>query len=83
MTSNHFFIDNDGFPTWTGSYWRIKLDGVRVVAEDLRDDNPVPADVAAETMRSIVTEILAGTDQYDHELTELVLAAEQYRKDHR
>lgn len=82
MTSNQFLIDNDGLPTWTGSYWRITLDGDRVVAEDLRDDNPIPADVVAETLRSIVAEILAGTDQYDAELTALVLAAEQYRKEH-
>ncbi|KMV15946.1 hypothetical protein ACT17_22905 [Mycolicibacterium conceptionense] len=81
MTSNHFFVDTDGFPSWTGSYWRIKLDGDQVVAKEIAGDNPVPADVAAETMRSIVTEILAGTDQYDVELTTLVLAAEQYRKD--
>lgn len=82
MTSNHFFIDTDGFPTWTGSYWRIKRIHDQVLAEEIADDNPIPADVAAETMNSIVDEILAGSQQYDHELTSLVLAAGQYRKDH-
>ncbi|MFA5709918.1 hypothetical protein [Mycolicibacterium sp.] len=81
MASNHAFSESDGLPTWTGTYWRITLQSGQVIAEEIADDNPIEAGVAAETMRSIVADILSGSKQYAHELTTLVLAAELYRKD--
>lgn len=77
--ANRFRID-DCVPTWESRYWRVSLRGGVVVAEDRRGYGRVPLDIAAETMRSIVAEIVSGPTSYDAGLIDLVLAAEQYRK---
>lgn len=80
MTSNHFYIDTDGLPTWRSSCWQVMLDGEEVRVLELEVDNPIEPPVVRETVRSIVADIIAGSQQYDAGLTALVLAADEYRR---
>ena len=78
MTSNHF--DSEGLPTWRSSCWQVMLDGEEVRVLELEVDNPIEPPVVRDTVRSIVADIVAGSQQYDVGLTALVLAADEYRR---
>ncbi len=80
MTSNHFYIDRDGLPTWRSSCRHVVHDGEEVRVLEHEVDNPIEPPVVRDTVRSIVGDIIAGSQQYDAGLTALVLAADEYRR---
>lgn len=83
MSSNHFYIDCEGRPTWRSSCWQVMLDGDEVRVLEIEADNPIEPSVVRDTVRSIVGDIIAGSQEYDAGLTALVLAADEYRRNER
>lgn len=79
MTSYRFSINGDGHPEWSWSTWRVTLVDGQINIPTLFEDNPIDPSVGEVTVRSIIAEIVAGSQQYCGGLTELVLAADQYR----
>ncbi|TXI65325.1 hypothetical protein [Mycolicibacterium mageritense] len=59
------------------------LDGDEVRVLEIEADNPIEPSVVRDTVRSIVGDIIAGSQEYDAGLTALVLAADEYRRNER
>jgi len=79
LSSNRFHINSDGNPEWNCSTWRITVEDDQIRIWELEENNPIDPEVAKETIRSIISEIVAGSEQYDASLTQLVREAQLYR----